>query len=172
VQWRRHGSNYASTRAAPRGATQSRVPDAADGRKRLSDVMRNNHLARLFQKASFLKKMENVMTKTVRTTLHAGLSTAFLLFAFTVSGLAQAQTADKEYKASMEKMDAAMMKGMDPDPTKAWAKMMVAHHQGAIDMSKTVLKETKDPMIRQMAEKGIKDQGEEQKMLEDWISKH
>ncbi|MCX7318378.1 MAG: DUF305 domain-containing protein [Hyphomicrobiales bacterium] len=49
---------------------------------------------------------------------------------------------------------------------------MVAHHQGAIDMSKTVLKETKDPMIRQMAEKGIKEQSEEQKMLEEWISKH
>jgi uncharacterized protein (DUF305 family) len=112
------------------------------------------------------------MTRTLRTTLRAGLSTAILLSALTVSGLARAETADKEYKASMEKMDAAMMKGMDPDPTKAWAKMMVAHHQGAIDMSKTVLKETKDPMIRQMAEKGIKEQGEEQKMLEDWISKH
>ena len=93
--------------------------------------------------------------------------------ALTASGLGHAQQSDagKEYKASLDKMDAAMIKGMDPDPTKAWAKMMIAHHQGAIDMSKTVLKETKDPMIRQMAEKGIKDQTEEQKMLEDWIGK-
>lgn len=58
----------------------------------------------------------------------------------------------------MEKMNADMKKGMDPCPTKAWAKMMVAHHQGAIEMNRTVLKETKDPFIREMAEKGIKEQ--------------
>ncbi|WP_371425751.1 DUF305 domain-containing protein [Tardiphaga sp.] len=112
------------------------------------------------------------MTSTARTILRNYVSAAALLFVLAAPGLARAQGAEKEYKASMEKMDAAMMKGMDPDPTKAWAKMMVAHHQGAIDMSKTVLKETKDPMIRQMAEKGIKEQSEEQKMLEEWISKH
>ena len=48
-----------------------------------------------------------------------------------------------------------MKKGKDPDPTKAWAKMMVAHPQGAIEMSQTVLKETKDPRIRKMAQKGF-----------------
>lgn len=112
------------------------------------------------------------MMNASRTTLRNLSSAAALLFVLAIPGLAQAEGADKEYKASMEKMDAAMMKGMDPDPTKAWAKMMVAHHQGAIDMSKIVLKETKDPMIRQMAEKGIKEQTEEQKMLEEWISKH
>ncbi|MBI5131544.1 MAG: DUF305 domain-containing protein [Rhodopseudomonas palustris] len=111
------------------------------------------------------------MTSSSRTTLRNRSAAAFL-FVLAVPGLAWAEGADKEYRASMDKMDAAMMKGMDPDPTKAWAKMMVAHHQGAIDMSKTVLKETKDPMIRRMAEKGIREQTEEQKMLEDWISKH
>lgn len=110
------------------------------------------------------------MKTTDRTTLR--YCAAALVLVLAAPGLARAEGADKEYKASMEKMDAAMMKGMDPDPTKAWAKMMVAHHQGAIEMSKTVLKETKDPMIRQMAEKGIKEQTEEQKMLEEWISKH
>lgn len=78
----------------------------------------------------------------------------------------------KAYMQSMEKMNADMKKGMDPDPTKAWAKMMIAHHQGAIDMSETVVKETKDPMIRKMAEKAMADQKEEQKMLKNWLSKH
>jgi uncharacterized protein (DUF305 family) len=50
--------------------------------------------------------------------------------------------------------------------------MMVVHHQGAIEMSQTVLKETKDPMIRKMAEKGIKEQTKEQGMLKEWIGKH
>lgn len=60
-----------------------------------------------------------------------------------LKAFAQDATTDP-YKPSMEKMDADMQKGMDPDPTKAWVKMMIAHHQGAIDMNKVVLKETKD----------------------------
>ena len=39
-------------------------------------------------------------------------------------------------------------------------------------MSQTVLKETKDPMIRDMAEKAVKDQTKEQTMLKEWIGKH
>ena len=39
-------------------------------------------------------------------------------------------------------------------------------------MNETVLKETKDPMIRKMAEKGIKEQKEEQKQLGEWLAKH
>ena len=50
--------------------------------------------------------------------------------------------------------------------------MMAAHHQGAIEMSQTVLKETKDPFIREMAQKAIDDQTKEKKMLEEWTSKH
>ncbi|MCX7320749.1 MAG: hypothetical protein NT113_15085, partial [Hyphomicrobiales bacterium] len=61
------------------------------------------------------------MTSTARTILRNYVSAAALLFVLAAPGLARAQGAEKEYKASMEKMDAAMMKGMDPDPTKAWA---------------------------------------------------
>lgn len=50
--------------------------------------------------------------------------------------------------------------------------MMAAHHQGAIEMDETVLKENKDPMIREMADKGIKEQTKEKKILEEWTSKH
>lgn len=78
----------------------------------------------------------------------------------------------KAYMQAMEQMNVDMKKGMDPDPTKAWAKMMIAHHQGAIDMSETVVRETKDPVIRKMAEKGMAEQKLEQKMLKDWLSKH
>ena len=112
------------------------------------------------------------MISIPRTTNRKLAPAAALLAFVAVPGFARADGADKEYKASMDKMNTGMMQGMDPDPTKAWAKMMVAHHQGAIDMSKTVLEQTKDPVIRQMAEKGIKEQTEEQKMLQEWISKH
>lgn len=76
------------------------------------------------------------------------------------------------YKHAMEKMNAEMQKGMDPDPTKAWVKMMIAHHQGAVEMNKVVVKETKDPEIRSMAEKTKGEQETEIKKLQAWLSKH
>ena len=98
--------------------------------------------------------------------------TSFLAVFFALSTPSFAEEAEQAYMKSMEKMSVDMKKGMDPDATKAWTKMMIAHHQGAIETSLTVLKETKDPMIREMAEKGIKEQSKEQAMLKEWIAKH
>lgn len=83
-----------------------------------------------------------------------------------------ADDAMSDYKQTMEKMNSEMQKGMDPDPTKAWAKMMMAHHEGAIDMSRVVLRETKDPTIRKMAEKTMNEQQSEIKKLQGWLLKH
>ncbi len=99
----------------------------------------------------------------------------FLIFALPASAqqpMSQTMPADKEYTAAMDRMNKDMMSGMDADPTKAWAKMMIPHHQGAIDMSKTVLKSTKDTKVRKMAEKVIKDQSKEIKELQDWLKKN
>jgi uncharacterized protein (DUF305 family) len=99
-----------------------------------------------------------------------------VVLALAVGGPAAAQQpmtpANQEYKAAMEKMDKDMMAGMDADPTKAWVKMTIPHHQGLIDMSQTVLKNTKDPKIRKMAESGIKKQSKEIKELQDWLKKN
>ena len=84
----------------------------------------------------------------------------------------QMSAGDKEYMPAMDKMHKDMMAAGDPDPTKSWAKMMIPHHQGAIDMSKAVLKQTKDPKIRAMAEKVVKDQSKEIKELQDWLKKN
>jgi uncharacterized protein (DUF305 family) len=77
----------------------------------------------------------------------------------------------EEYKIAMDRMQQDMMKGMDADPTKAWAKMMIPHHQGALDMSKTVLKVTKDAEIRKMAQKTIDGQTKDVKELQNWLAK-
>ena len=111
--------------------------------------------------------MENEMTRNV---LKISAPSVAILLALSVPSFAD--DAGPAYMKSMEKMSTDMKKGMDPDPTKAWAKMMAAHHQGAIEMSQTVLKETKDPFIREMAQKAIDDQTKEKKMLEEWTSKH
>ncbi|MBA1245771.1 DUF305 domain-containing protein [Pseudomonas japonica] len=80
--------------------------------------------------------------------------------------------ASTEYKQAMEKMNKGMMSGMAPDPSKSWAQMMVEHHQGAIDMSRIVLKNTQDPAIKQMAEKNIQEQSKSIAELKSWLGKH
>ena len=106
------------------------------------------------------------------------LSTAAAFLVLALPALAQMQSGsqmpagDKEYLPAMEKMHKDMMSAVDPDPTRMWAKMMIPHHQGAIDMSKVVLKQTKDPKIRAMAEKVVKDQSKEIKELQDWLKKN
>ena len=74
-------------------------------------------------------------------------------------------TVQKEFHASMQKMNQQMMEGMmEADPGKSWLKQMIAHHQGAVEMSEIVLKYSKDDDVRREArktkeenEKGIKD---------------
>ena len=107
------------------------------------------------------------------------MSTKLLARAFIIAAISAVplhafaeDAATNSYKQSMEKMNADMQKGMDPDATKAWAKMMIAHHQAAIDMNKVVLKETKDPTIRKMAEKWTSEQKAEIKQLQGWLSKN
>ncbi|MCH5633813.1 DUF305 domain-containing protein [Pseudomonas syringae pv. syringae] len=80
--------------------------------------------------------------------------------------------ASDEYKQAMKKMNQGMMKAMTSDASESWARMMVEHHQGALDMSRIVLKNTDDPMIKQMAEKTIKDQTEDISKLKAWLSTH
>ena len=92
-----------------------------------------------------------------------------------LAGPALAQTmsstpANKDYMAVMEKMDKKMMEATDADPTKSFAKKMIVHHEGAIDMSQAVLKYTKDEKIKKMANKMISEQQMEVKELKDWLA--
>jgi uncharacterized protein (DUF305 family) len=50
--------------------------------------------------------------------------------------------------------------------------MMIPHHQGASDMAKVLLDNSKDPTLRAMAAKMISDQGKEITELQDWLKKH
>ena len=106
------------------------------------------------------------------------LSAAVAFLALSLPAEAQMQprsqmpAGDKDYLPAMNKMHKDMMAAVDPDPTKTWVKMMIPHHQGAIDMSKAVLKQTNDPKIRAMAEKIVKDQSSEIRELQDWLKKN
>lgn len=53
-----------------------------------------------------------------------------------------------------------------------FAKQMIPHHQGAIDMAKVQLANGKDPEMRKMAEKIIADQDKEIAQMNDWLKKN
>jgi uncharacterized protein (DUF305 family) len=51
-------------------------------------------------------------------------------------------------------------------------RQMIPHHQSAIDMAKVQLAHGKDPQIRALAEKIIKDQEKEIADMEEWLKKN
>jgi uncharacterized protein (DUF305 family) len=53
-----------------------------------------------------------------------------------------------------------------------FAQSMVKHHEGGIEMAKIQLKHGKDPEMRKMAEKMIKEQGDDNKKLQAWLQKN
>lgn len=73
---------------------------------------------------------------------------------------------------TMTKMHAAMNAAKPTgDVDRDFVEMMIPHHQGAIDMSRVYLKTAKDPAIRAMAEKIIKDQEREIAEFRAWLAK-
>ncbi len=49
---------------------------------------------------------------------------------------------------------------------------MIPHHQGAVDMAKTVIAFGKDPQIRKLAEEIIKAQETEIAMMQSWLKQN
>jgi uncharacterized protein (DUF305 family) len=92
-----------------------------------------------------------------------------------VSAFAMAQTkspTEDEYKAAMEKMSKAMNSATNVNPSASWAKKMIAHHQGSIDMSEIVVKYSKDAFIMNKAKKMTAEQKKEISELNSWLSKN
>ncbi|MCP3056183.1 CopM family metallochaperone [Aurantimonas marianensis] len=77
-------------------------------------------------------------------------------------------------KAMMEvndRMHAAMGEGMTGDADMDFARGMIAHHRGAIDMAKIELEYGKDPELRALAETIIRDQEAEIKQMQAWVDR-
>jgi len=73
----------------------------------------------------------------------------------------------------MEKMHTAMSSlessgNSDVD----FVKMMIPHHQAAIDMARTQLLFGKDPQLRRLAEEIITDQQSEIELMTLWLNQH
>jgi len=81
-----------------------------------------------------------------------------------------APASTKAYEAAM----AGMMKNMMPltgKPDLDFMQGMVPHHQGAIDMAKTVLQYGKDPDVKTLAEGVIKAQEGEVTLIKGWLGR-
>lgn len=67
------------------------------------------------------------------------------------------------------KMHAAMDIDYTGEADVDFVQGMIAHHQGAIDMAKTVLAFGKDPEVRKLAEEIIKAQQSEIALMQNWL---
>jgi uncharacterized protein (DUF305 family) len=66
----------------------------------------------------------------------------------------------------------AMMAAAGANTDQMWASKMIAHHQGALDMSQVVLRESQDAGIRRMAQKTIEVQTADIAELRAWLEAH
>lgn len=79
----------------------------------------------------------------------------------------------KDYTKSMTKMHEEMMIGMNyNDPDTAFAKGMLGHHRGAIDMAKLELKYGTDASMQQLAQAIIDAQQAEINTMKKWLASH
>ena len=79
--------------------------------------------------------------------------------------------ADAAYQAAMERMHQDMAIASTGDPDVDFARAMIPHHQGAVEMAKAVLAYGKDAEIRKLAEAVIGAQEREIAQLNDWLAK-
>lgn len=86
----------------------------------------------------------------------------------------QMSEADKGYMGAMQTMGQSMMKTeMTGDPSADFVRMMIPHHQSAIDMSHVLLQQKDiDPEIKAMAEEIIEAQQGEIEKFQAWLKKH
>ncbi|MBA3049643.1 MAG: DUF305 domain-containing protein [Brevundimonas sp.] len=80
--------------------------------------------------------------------------------------MAMAQT---PFSAAETKMHEAMMAATGADAGETWARKMIPHHQGALDMSQSVLRDTQDAHIRRMAQKTVEMQTSDIAELRRWL---
>lgn len=78
----------------------------------------------------------------------------------------------RAYIEAAQKMHQAMAIDYTGDADVDFVNGMIAHHMGAIEMAKIVIKDGKDPQIRAMAEEVIKAQGAEIATMQDWLKVH
>jgi uncharacterized protein (DUF305 family) len=86
-------------------------------------------------------------------------------------------SSDRPFATLMNDAMAIMDRGMaaapmNGDPGHDFVTMMIPHHQGAIDMAKAVLLNTRDPELRNLALGIIAEQQNEINVMRMWLERH
>jgi uncharacterized protein (DUF305 family) len=107
---------------------------------------------------------------TLRITLTAISILGFPAATYSNDSHSQTDAAWSELNASMDKMHMAMeaVKQIG-DSDVDFVRLMLPHHQAAIDMAKTELLHGKDPQMRRLAQEIITDQQSEIQLMEQWL---
>ena len=107
------------------------------------------------------------MTKTFRVLLFAALL-------FATPGLAQTHGGHGGHMSGMAAATDTMMQGMQIEPSGDvdidFARAMIAHHQGAVDMAKAVLDRTEVPVTVNLATTIITAQSSEIRYMEQLLA--
>jgi len=78
-----------------------------------------------------------------------------------------------ELRIAMHRMHEAMSHiPAAPDADEDFVRLMIPHHQAALDMAKTQLLCGKDPQVRRMAQEIITDQQSEIDVMQLWLKNH
>jgi len=109
--------------------------------------------------------------------MRIALPTTLLALTLLASGAVAAAEDNHQAHQDMQKSMDAMHQGMEEglkakDPDLGFAKGMLAHHEGAIDMARYELQHGKDPEMRKLAEDIIQAQQKEIDQLKRWIKAH
>ena len=77
-----------------------------------------------------------------------------------------------EFEAGAVRMHSGMAINYTGNADIDFARGMIPHHQGAIDMAQVQLRHGKDPAMRKLATEIIQAQEKEIAFLRDWLAKH
>ena len=80
--------------------------------------------------------------------------------------------ADQAFAASMKTMMNSMQVKTTGKTDEDFVRMMISHHQGAIDMAKVELKYGADPELRQLATDIVAAQDKEIAQMKAWLAKN
>jgi uncharacterized protein (DUF305 family) len=78
----------------------------------------------------------------------------------------------KDFDAAMSKMNKDMMAAMGKTMDATFARKMIAHHQGAIDMARIELQHGSDAEAKRMAQKTIDENTKGIAELQGWLRAH